>query len=71
MSRLDVDKRERPLVVWHSKFLEEADWGGAEYFDWSRFDQFMNRATLLMNTFAQFKLLVVEAVDEQNGGSEV
>ena len=31
----------------------------------------MNRATLLMNTFAQFKLLVVEAVDEQNGGSEV
>ena len=25
----------------------------------------MKRATLLMNTFAQFKLLVVGAVDEQ------
>jgi hypothetical protein len=50
---------ERPLVVWHSKFLEEDDWVGAEFFDWARFDYFMKRATVLMNTFAQFKLLVV------------
>jgi hypothetical protein len=55
----------RPLVVWHSKFLEVDDWVGAEFFDWSRFDHFMKRATVLMNTFAQFKLLVVKAADEQ------
>jgi hypothetical protein len=59
---------ERPLVVWHSKFLEEDDWVGAEFFDWSRFDHFMKRATVLMDTFAQFKLLVVKAVDEQKRG---
>jgi hypothetical protein len=58
----------RPMVVWHSKFLEEDDWIGAEYFDWMRFDHFMKRATVLMNTFAQFKLLVVKAVDEQKQG---
>jgi hypothetical protein len=34
---------ERPLVVWHSKFLEEADWVGAEFFDWTRFDHFMKQ----------------------------
>ena len=56
---------ERPLVVWHSKFLESADWVGAEFFDFSRFDHFMRRAELLMNTFAQFKLLLVKAIDEE------
>lgn len=55
---------QRPLVVWHAKFLEEADWVGAEFFDWSRFDHYMQRATVLMNTFAQFKQLVVAAVDQ-------
>lgn len=61
----------RPLVVWHAKFLEEEDWVGAEYFDWTRFERFMNKATVLMNAFAQFKLLVVKAVDEQkNSKSE-
>jgi hypothetical protein len=56
---------ERPLVVWHSKFLEEDDWVGAEFFDWTRFDHFMKRATVLLNTFAHFKLLVVAAAEEQ------
>jgi hypothetical protein len=28
----------RPLVVWHSKFLAEADWVGAEFFDFALFD---------------------------------
>jgi hypothetical protein len=59
---------ERPMVVWHSKFLEEGDWVGAEFFDWARFDYFMRRATLLMDTFARFKLLVVRAVDKQKAG---
>jgi hypothetical protein len=49
----------RPLVVWHSKFLESPDWVGAEYFDWSRFDRFMKRATVLKNTFAELKLMLV------------
>jgi hypothetical protein len=55
----------RPLVVWHSKFLEEAEWVGAEFFDFARFDHFMRRAELLMNTFAQFKLLLVKAIDQE------
>ena len=53
----------RPLVVWHSKFLELADWVGAEYYDWSRFNNFMRRATVLMNMLAQFKLILVRADD--------
>ena len=48
---------ERPLIVWHSKFLEDAEWVGAEFFDYTRFDYFMRRAEVLMNTFANFKLL--------------
>lgn len=56
---------DRPLVVWHSKFLEEDDWVGAEFFDWTRFEYFMERATVLMNTFGQFKLLVVGVIDGQ------
>jgi hypothetical protein len=51
---------ERPLVLWHSKFLEEDDWVGAEFFDWSRFDHFMKRAIDIMNTFARFKLLLIQ-----------
>jgi hypothetical protein len=56
---------ERPLVVWHSKFLEEADWVGAEFFDFARFDYFMQRAELLMNTFARFKQLLVQAIETE------
>jgi hypothetical protein len=58
----------RPLVVWHSTFLEEDDWVGAEFFDWRRFDFFMQRATPLMNTFAEFKLMLVRAADAQKAG---
>jgi len=56
---------DRPLVVWHSKFLEEPDWVGAEFFDFARFDYFMRRAELLMNTLARFKLLIVKAIDQE------
>jgi hypothetical protein len=31
-----VDNKGRPLVVWHSKFLESDDFIGAEYFDYAR-----------------------------------
>ena len=37
----------------------------AEFFDGTRFDRFKQKATVLMNTFAQFKLLLVEANDKQ------
>src|ERR1700722_1777163 len=56
---------DRPLVVWHAKFLEEDDWVGAEYFDFSRFDYFMRRSVVLANTFAQFKQLLIEALDAE------
>ena len=56
---------DRPLVVWHAKFLEEDDWVGAEYFDFSRFDYFMRRSVVLANTFAQFKQLLIEALKEE------
>jgi hypothetical protein len=49
--------------------LEANDWDGSEFFDWTRFDYFMKRTTLLMNRFAQFKLLFVKAVGEQKGKS--
>jgi hypothetical protein len=52
---------ERRLIVWNSKFLESPDWVGGEYFDWSCFDRFMKRATVLMNTFAELKLMLVRA----------
>jgi hypothetical protein len=54
----------RPLVVWHAKFLEEEDWIGAEYFPFERFDYFIRHAEVLMNTFAEFKLKLVEMIDE-------
>lgn len=56
---------DRPLVVWHAKFLEEADWVGAEFFDFARFDRFIRRAEVLLNTFARFKILLVKAIDAE------
>ena len=54
----------RPLVVWHAKFLESADWVSAEYFDWRRFDHFLARGRVLEKTFADFKTLLQAAVAE-------
>jgi hypothetical protein len=54
----------RPLVVWHSKFLESDDWIGSEYFDWHRFDQFLERGEVLLKTFFEFKALLQQADDE-------
>jgi hypothetical protein len=45
----------RPLVVWHAKFLDSDEGVGAEYFDWTRFDYFLDRGRVLLNTFAEFK----------------
>ena len=55
----------RPLVVWHSKSLESADWVGGEYFDWARFDYFLERGNVLLKTFADFKALLEEGIAEE------
>ena len=55
----------RPLVVWHAKFLESADWVSGEYFDWTRFDHFLARARARYKTFAEFKVLLETEVIEE------
>jgi hypothetical protein len=59
-----VDQNGRPLVVWHSKFLESDDFVGAEYFDYKRFGYFTKRAEHLLNTFATFKRMLEEAAEK-------
>lgn len=38
-----ISNDDRPMVVWHAKFLESTDWVGAEFFGWERFDDFLER----------------------------
>jgi hypothetical protein len=62
----------RPLVVWHAKFLDSADWVSGEYFDWHRFDHFLERGQVLLKTFADFKADLDAALAEEKarrGGS--
>jgi hypothetical protein len=58
---------DRPLVVWHAKFLESADWVGGEYFDWRRFEYFLDRGQILLKVFADFKALVEASIAEEKG----
>jgi hypothetical protein len=44
-----------PMVLWHSKMLESDNFVTAESFDYWRFDRFMQRASVLLNTFQQFR----------------
>lgn len=53
-----ITDEDRPVVGWHSKFLESDDWAGAEYFDWTRFDYFLTRVRGLSQTFVNFQRLV-------------
>jgi hypothetical protein len=46
-----------PMVLWHSKMLESDDFVTAESFDYWRFDKFMKRASVLLNTFLQFRTM--------------
>jgi hypothetical protein len=55
----------RPLVVWHAKFLDSDEGVGAEYFDWTRFDHFIDRGRVLLNTFAEFKRMFSEGIEEE------
>ena len=55
-----VDCNGRPIVVWH-KFLESDNYFTGEYFDYRRFDYFLDRGQALLKTFAEFKKLLEEA----------
>jgi len=55
----------RPLVVWHVKFLDSDEGVGAEYFDWIRFDYFLDRGQVLLNTFAEFKRMLGEGIAQE------
>jgi hypothetical protein len=55
---------QRPMVVWHSKFLETDEWVGAEFYDWERFERFDKRVKALVNLFNDFKALLVKGADE-------
>ena len=48
----------RPVVLWHARFLESDDWIGAEFFDWRRFDFFVERGEVLLQTVVDFRSLL-------------
>lgn len=54
-----------PMVLWHSKMLESDDFITAESFDYWRFDKFMARARVLLNTFQQFKIQCERATEDE------
>jgi hypothetical protein len=48
----------RPMVVWHARSLESDEGVDAQYFDWERFDHFLEIGRALLNTFAEFKRML-------------
>jgi hypothetical protein len=57
-----------PMVLWHSKMLESDDYVTAESFDYWRFDKFMDRARVLLDTFRQFKTMCEKAIEDEKRG---
>ena len=51
--------------MWHSKMLESDDFVTAESFDYWRFDKFMDRARVLLNTFLQFRTMAESAIEAE------
>jgi hypothetical protein len=54
-----------PMVLWHSKMLVIDDFVTAESLDYWRFDKFMDRARVLLNTFQQFRTMAETAIEEE------
>jgi hypothetical protein len=54
-----------PMVLWHSKMLESEDFVTAESFDYWRFERFMKRAQLLLDTFTKFRYTTEDAIEEE------
>src|SRR5580704_7521221 len=55
----------RPRVVWHAKGV------GSEYFDWTRFDDFLARGRVLLKCFADFKADCEEGIAEEKTHAEL
>jgi hypothetical protein len=60
----------RPVVVWHRKFLESEPYVTGEYFDYRRFNYFLDRGAALLQTFAEFKKLLEEAIGDERRSRE-
>jgi hypothetical protein len=60
-----ADPEGLPMVLWHSKMLESDDFVTAESFDYWRFEKFMSRARVLLNTFQQFKTMCEKAIEDE------
>ena len=54
-----------PMVLWHSKMLESDDFVTAESFDYWRFDKFMDRSRVLLDTFLKFRSMAEKAIDDE------
>jgi hypothetical protein len=51
-----------PMVVWHSKMVESEDFVTAECFEFWKFDRFMDRAKVLLDTFTKFRYMTEDAI---------
>ena len=54
-----------PMVLWHSKMLESDNFVTAESFDYWRFDKFMDRSRVLLDTFLKFRSMAEKAIDDE------
>ena len=52
----------RPMVVWHAR-SENHQNIEAQYFDWARFDRFLELGSAVLKTFAEFKKLIEAAIE--------
>jgi hypothetical protein len=60
-----VDNEFKPIVVWHTKMLESENEVVGEYYPYERFDHWLTVGRQLLKTFAEFKKLLSEALDEE------
>jgi hypothetical protein len=54
----------RPMVVWHAR-SENHEGIEAQYFDWARFDRFLELGGVVLKTFAEFKQLFEAAIEAE------
>jgi hypothetical protein len=59
----------RPMVVWHAR-SESLDHIEAQYFDWARFDQFLELGSAVLKTFSEFKELLEVGIEADRQKSQ-
>jgi hypothetical protein len=59
-----ITRAGRPMVVWHAR-SENHENIEAQYFDWARFDQFLELGSAVLKTFAEFKQLFEAAIEAE------